>query len=268
MKPSKMRSDVVVTWPDEGIALIELNRPGSLNSLTREMTRHICDIFQELGSEESCRVVVLTGKGRGFCSGQDMKMAAKRPPDEAMIVKLRSQERFSRMVRAMRAMQQPVIAAVNGPAAGAGMALALGADVRLAAPEAVFLVAAVKIGLSGGECGISWHLPRLIGASRAAEILLTGRAVGAREAERIGLVTRVVDSDCLIDSALDLARDIRANAPLSVELTKQLMWSNLSNDFDEAIDLENRTQLIAGATADAAEAKRAFVEGRRPRWTV
>jgi enoyl-CoA hydratase len=266
MNMANATGDVVVTWPDEGIALVELNRPESLNALTREMTGQIGDTFRQLGRDESCRAVVLTGRGRGFCAGQDMKAAAARPRDEPMLVKLRSQERFSGMVRAMRSMHQPVIAAVNGPAAGAGMALALGADVRLAAPAATFLVAAVKIGLSGGESGISWNLPRLIGASRAAEIMLTGRLVAADEAERIGLLTRIVPAEGLIGAALDLARQIRSNAPLSVELTKQLIWANLSNDFDEAIDLENRTQLVAGATADAAEAKRAFAERRPPVW--
>jgi enoyl-CoA hydratase len=260
--------DVVVSWPEEGIALVELNRPAALNALTREMTGQIGDTFRALGDDPACRVIVLTGRGRGFCAGQDMKAAASRRPDEPVVVKLRSQERFAGMVRTMRAIRQPVIAAVNGPAAGAGMALTLGADVRVAAPAARFLVAAVKIGLSGGESGISWHLPRLIGASRAAEVLLTGRPVDALEAERIGLVSRVVEADQLIEEAMDVARQIRANAPLSIELTKHLMWANLSNDFDEAIDLENRTQLVAGASADAAEAKRAFVERRTPVWGV
>ena len=261
-----MAGDVVVSWPDDGVALVELNRPESLNSLTREMVIEISTTLAAVGAEPGCRAVVLTGRGRGFCAGQDMKAAAGRPADESIVVKLRSQERFSGMARTIKSLRQPVIAAVNGAAAGAGMGLALAADIRLASPTAAFHVAAVKIGLSGGECGISWHLPRLVGASRAAEIMMTARPIGAEEAERIGLVSRVVPAEELLDAALDVARQIRANAPLSIELTKHVLWANLSNDFDMAVDLENRTQLMAGASLDAAEAKVSFLEKRDPVW--
>ncbi len=212
---------------------------------------------------------MLTGAGRAFCAGLDLAghvrgaMGRSRGPAE----RLRGQEAFAAMVRTIRAIPQPVVAAVNGAAAGAGMALALAADVRLAAVSARFHVAAVKIGLSAGECGISYHLPRHVGSSRAFEIMLTGRPVDAAEAERIGLVSRMVDDADLLDSALETAEAVCANSPFAVAMTKKIMWANLDAGFTPAIELENRTQILAAMTADSGEAMRAFVEKRQPVFT-
>jgi enoyl-CoA hydratase len=161
-------------------------------------------------------------------------------------------------------MPQLVVAAVNGPAVGAGMAIALSSDVRLIAPSARFLVAAVRIGLSGGESGLSYLLPRMIGASRAFDILLTGRAIDAEEAERIGLCVRIVEGDALIDAALDYARTVLANSPFSVRHTKRMMWDNLDLSHEAALELENRTQILATMTRDYDEAVAAFTEKRPP----
>jgi enoyl-CoA hydratase len=167
----------------------------------------------------------------------------------------------------MRALRQPVIAAVNGPAAGGGLALALASDVRLAAPAARFGVAFVRIGLSGCDIGVSWLLPRLIGASRAFELMLTGRVVDAAEADRLGLVSRVVEDRPVVDAALDVADEILANSPTGVWMTKEVMWSQLEvGSLQAGIDLENRTQIMTSMTEDLREAVTAFVEKRPPRF--
>ena len=260
---------VVVTWPRTAVALVTLNRPHHLNALTLGMVDQIASTVHELGRQPGCRAIVVTGAGRGFCAGLDIGDFLDRTGDRprGSAERLDSQERFAGMVRAVRAVAPPVIAAVNGPAAGAGLGLALAADVRLAAPSARFHVAAVKIGLSAGECGISYHLPRYVGTSRALEIMLTGRPVDAGEAERIGLVSRVVPGEDLLHEALAVADAICANSPFAVRMTKQVTWANLGASFDQAIELENRTQVLAVQTADSREAMVAFTEKRPPVFT-
>jgi enoyl-CoA hydratase len=169
----------------------------------------------------------------------------------------------------MRAMPQPIIAAVNGAAAGGGLALALASDIRVASTAGRFNVAFVRIGLSGCDIGVSWLLPRLIGASRAYELMLTGRIVEADEADRLGLLTRVVDADALLDAALDEAGLIIANSPFGIQMTKEVMWSQLEvGSLAAGIDLENRTQLLASTTGDMVEATRAFMEKRPARYST
>ena len=177
------------------------------------------------------------------------------------------QERLSRLFERLIRLPQPVIAAVNGAAAGGGLALALAADVRIAGEGASFIVANARIGLSAGECGISWLLPRLIGLSRAFELMLTGRAVDAAEADRIGLVSRVVPVAELMETALGIARTIAANAPFGVRMTKEVVWANLQTpDLQAAIALENRTQVLCALTGDVDEAMAAFREKRAAVW--
>jgi enoyl-CoA hydratase len=180
-------SPVLVDWLQPEIAVVRLNRPHRLNALTPDMVDLFDATLRDLSANVDCRVVVVvTGTGRGFCAGLDLgDMVEQDRIDESIGHVLRTQERFAAIVRATRGLRQPVIAAVNGAAAGAGLALVLGCDIRLAAESAAFYVAAVKIGLSAGECGISYHLPRLVGSSRAFEIMLTGRPVRAEEALRI-----------------------------------------------------------------------------------
>jgi len=260
---------ILLDWPAPQVARIHLNRPDRLNALLPEMVVQLRERLLALDAEvEGCRVVVLTGSGRGFCAGLDLVAAVERNGVATSIPEhLRSQEHFAGMIQAIRSIRQPVIAAVNGPAAGAGMGLALAADIRLATPDAQFHVAAVKIGLSAGECGISYFLPRLIGAGRAFEVMLTGRPVKADEAERIGLVTRVVPDDELQGAALETAAAIIANSPFGIWMTKTLMYPNLDADsLDEAIALENRTQILAVTTGDSREAMSAFVDKRKPQY--
>jgi enoyl-CoA hydratase len=254
----------------EGVTVVRLNRPNRLNALTQLQVVDLHQILDRIGADQTCRVVIITGTGRGFCAGVDLHASVARnkdKPDDLMI-KLMYQENFGLMAKRIRMLRQPVIAAVNGPAAGADMALALAADIRIAARSAKFLIAAVKIGLTAGEAGISFHLPRLIGASRAFETMLTGRPVNADEADRVGLVSLVVDDELLMGKALGMAETILANSPYSTQHTKRIMWTNLeASSLDAALDLENRTQILATMTNDFHEASRAFTEKRKPRFT-
>ena len=264
------QSDVVLTRPEAGVAVLTLNRPQRLNALTRETVARVNAALDRLAGDERCRALILTGAGRGFCSGQDMTASNQRSQADAsgVVEKLHWQEQFSGIGRRLRALSQVTIAAVNGPAVGAGMAIALSCDMRIASPGARFLVAAVKIGLTGGEGGISYLLPRMIGASQAFDILLTGRAIEAEEAERMGLVRPLCPPERLVDEALAYARLILANSRYSIAHTKKLMWENLdAASYDAAIMAENRTQILGTMTEDYKEATAAFVAKRPPRFT-
>jgi enoyl-CoA hydratase len=261
---------LVVSTPAPDVRLVTLNRPERLNALTRELVAELNGALDRLAADEDCRAVVLTGAGRGFCSGQDLQAASARHTQapSGVVEKLHWQDQFAGMGQRLRAMPQLVVAAVNGASVGAGMALALAADVRLVSPSARFLVGAVKIGLSGGESGLSYLLPRLVGAGRAFDILITGRAVEAVEAERIGLALRIVEPERLVEAAVDYASSVLANSPYAVRVTKRLVWENLdAPSYQAALELENRSQILATATEDYVEAVRAFTEKRPPVFT-
>jgi enoyl-CoA hydratase len=251
-----------------GVTLLTLNRPERLNAMTAELIGELHDALDSADTDRSCRVVVLTGAGRGFCAGLDLNgYGAPSGPRETGRVEsgLATQKDIARLVPRLRAMSQPVIAAVNGPAAGGGLALALASDIRIAAASARFNVAFVRLGLSGCDIGVSWLLPRLLGASRAWELMLTGRIIDAEEADRIGLVLRVVPDDGLLDEALETAGLIAANSPWGVRMTKEVMWSQLEvSSLQAGIDLENRTQILSSFTGDMGEAVAAFLEKRPP----
>jgi enoyl-CoA hydratase len=261
---------VQVSSPRPGVALITLDRPERLNAMSHELVADLHDALDGVATDRGTRVVVLTGAGRGFCAGLDLKGAGAAPGTEGLgrvPAGMVGQQHIASLVPKMRALRQPVIAAVNGPAAGGGLALALASDVRLAAPAARFGVAFVRIGLSGCDIGVSWLLPRLIGASRAFELMLTGRVVDAAEADRLGLVSRVVEDRPVVDAALDVADEILANSPTGVWMTKEVMWSQLEvGSLQAGIDLENRTQIMTSMTEDLREAVTAFVEKRPPRF--
>jgi enoyl-CoA hydratase len=268
MSDEQSQGDIIVERPAEGIAVVTLNRPARLNALTRETVAQLNQMLDALAADDRCRAVILTGAGRGFCSGQDLAVANSRNKEQVsgVVDKLFWQEQFASMSARLRAMPKLVVAAVNGPAVGAGMAIALSADARIATPSARFLVAAVRIGLSGGESGISYLLPRMIGASRAFDILMTGRPIEAEEAERIGLVLRLVEAEQLEAEAIAYARTVLANSPFSIAHTKKMMWENLDASFPAAIASENRTQILAAMTHDYREATAAFIEKRAPRF--
>lgn len=253
-----------------GITLLTLDRPERLNAMDMTLIGDLHDALDAVAADPACRVVILTGAGRAFCAGLDLKDPGRAPGTEGRgraQAGMATQQHIASLVPKLRGLRQPVIAAVNGAASGGGFALALAADVRIATPAARFNVAFVRIGLSGCDIGVSWLLPRLIGASRAFELLLTGRMVEAEEADRLGLVSRLVPEAELLDAALETAAAIAANSPFGVWMTKEVMWSNLeTGSLQAGIDLENRTQILASFTGDMAEAVQAFLEKRPPQY--
>lgn len=263
-----MTGVVVVEQARPGITKITLNRPERLNAMNYELVAGLYAALDEVADDRSCRVVVLTGTGRGFCAGLDLAEGAA-PPRAAGMSRAHAgmtvQKMIAGLVPKMRSVPQPIIAAVNGAASGGGLALALASDIRIAAKSARFNVAFIRVGLSGCDVGVSWMLPRLIGASRAFELLLTGRLIDAAEADRIGLVTRVVPDASVVDSALETADLIVGNSPFGVRMTKEVMWSQLEiGSLQAGIDLENRTQVLSSFTGDLTEAMAAFLEKRPP----
>jgi enoyl-CoA hydratase len=255
-----------ITQPDDGVTQITLDRPAKLNAMNVELISELHAALDDIGRDRACRAVIITGAGRGFCAGLDLGGYGIAPGGEdvgPVQTSMATQKHIAALVPKLRSLPQPVIAAVNGPAAGGGLALALASDIRIASKTARFNVAFVRIGLSGCDIGVSWMLPRLIGASRAWELMLTGRIIDAARAEEIGLVSTVVDDDTLLDTAMTIAGEIRANSPWGVAQTKEVMWSQLEiPSLQAGIDLENRTQILSGQTRDMQEAMRAFLEKR------
>jgi enoyl-CoA hydratase len=241
-----------------------------LNAMNATLVTELHDELESIARDQSCRVVILTGSGRGFCAGIDLAGYGRAPSADGrgrVEDTFATQTHIAALVPRLRNLPQPVIAAVNGAAAGGGLALALASDVRIAGASARFNVAFVRLGISGCDIGVSWLLPRLIGASRAWELMLTGRIIDAKEADRIGLVLRVVPDDELMESALETAALIAANSPWGIRMTKEVMWSQLEvGSLQAGIDLENRTQVLSSMTGDMQEAVAAFLEKRPPRY--
>lgn len=259
------------TTPRPGIAQLTLHRPEKLNAMTAELVQTLHEELDRIAVDPDVRVVVLTGSGRGFCAGLDLGGYGQAPDTAHLGATQRGfavQKHIASLIPHLRSLPQPVIAAVNGPAAGGGFALVLGSDVRLASTTAKFNAAFIRIGLSACDIGTSWLLPRLVGASRAQELMVTGRVFDADEAYRIGLVVELHDPDALLDAAYAKAEQIMLNTPFGVALTKEGMWSALEiPGMQAAIDLENRQQIMASATADHREAMQAFLEKRPPSYT-
>jgi enoyl-CoA hydratase len=251
-----------------GVTILTLNRPERLNAMTVGLVTELYDALSSSATDRGCRAVVLTGAGRGFCAGLDLGGYGEAPGTEdagQVEAGFATQTHIARLVGRFRSLPQPVIAAINGPASGGGLAIALASDVRIAASSARFNVAFVKLGLSGCDIGVSWLLPRLIGASRAWELMLTGRIIDAEEADRIGLVLKVVPDGEALAAALETAALIASNSPWGVRMTKEVMWSQLEvASLQAGIDLENRTQVLSSLTGDMQEAIRAFIEKRSP----
>ncbi len=249
--------------PEPGIGLVTLNRPERLNAINPAMIEDWEALFGALSREEGIRVLLLTGAGRGFCSGADLSEALDQRNSEAFadpehFLRL-AQERYAGLILGLRAIPQPVIAAVNGAAAGAGLCLALASDVRFASPAACFIASFINIGLSAGELGTTYLLPRLVGLSAAAEILYTGRKVGAEEALRIGLVNRVVPPEALLETAMACARQMTAKNPAGLRLTKRALDRNIdAPSLAAAIDFENRNQSLMVFSGEFFELIRPF----------
>ncbi len=265
-------SDVEIEYPRPDIAILRLNRPESLNALSWALVEELHAALDTLDRNNACRIVVLTGAGRGFCAGLDLRDQGNPGAVTAGVsgprAGLLAQNRMASLIPHLRRIQQPLIAAINGPAFGGGLALALGCDIRMAARSATMCVQFIRVGVSGCDIGVSYMLPRLIGASRAHDLILSGRRFDAVEAERIGLVTRLSDDGQVLDDALALASEICEFAPFAVFATKQVMWANLDvHHLEAAIQLENRNQIMAGSSGETVEAARAFFEKRKPVWS-
>lgn len=250
--------------PREGVALLTLDRPQRLNAITFPMFDELHDVCARLASDEATRVLVITGEGRAFCAGLDLDEAAKLPemPTPELAA---GQEHWGATVTAIRGLPQPVIAAVHGPATGGGLSLALAADIRIVSTEARINAAFVRIGLSAGDLGVSWALPRVVGLGRAAELMFTGRFVDAEEAVAIGLANRAVEPGDLLPAAFEMAEQIVANSPYGVRLSKRVLQSNVdAPSLETALEVENRGQVLATRTEDMVEALEAFRAKRPP----
>jgi len=231
------------------IGLVTLNRPDQLNAINVAMLDDFNALFAKLAKDDAIRVLIITGAGRGFCAGADLNDAVVHKDTTAFadpenFLRL-VQERYAALILGLRRIPQPIIAAVNGAAAGGGFSMALACDIRVAAPEASFVASFANIGLSGGELGTSYLLPRLIGVARSSEILYTGRKVKAEEAERMGLVNRVVPREALIETALSYARPMIAKNVGALKLTKRVLDQNIdAPSLEAAVNLENRNQTL------------------------
>lgn len=254
----------------DGVVQLTLNRPDALNTFNQELVSELHAALEGVERDETCRVVVLTGAGRAFCGGLDLNGYR----DEELVAAqgslrrmLSRQVEIAELARRLHHLRQPVIAAVNGPAAGGGLALVLASDIRIACTGAIFAVSFIRAGYSGCDIGTSWLLPRIVGAGRAHELMLTGRRFDADEALRLGLLTDVLAAEALLPAALAKAAEIRLNSPLAVELTKQGMWIALETpSFDGSIEFENRQQVVTAFSEDQCEATRALLGKRVPRF--
>ena len=261
-------SEPLLIQKDGPVTFVTMNRPDRLNALNLPLVDGLCQYFESLYRERETRVVVLRAEGRAFCAGLDMA-----PEDGASAnseltgprASLELQTRISDIYRAMRKCPQPIVSLVQGAACGGGFSLALASDIRIAADTAKMNAAYIKIGLTGCDMGSSYFLPRLIGASRAAEIIYTGRFITAHEALSMQLVSKVVPEEELIGAATPLIKDMLQTAPMGLRLSKQAL--NLAIDapsLDSALAMEDRHQALLAGTSDAKEAIDAFLAKRPP----
>ena len=251
----------------ENVLLVTMNRPKRLNAITFETFDEFIDLSDKITTDRTIRAVVITGQGRAFCAGLDLDEASALEAMTAMEM-MYGQEHWAAAFQRLYELPVPLIAAVNGPATGGGLAIALAADIRIASTAARFNSAFVRIGLSSGDIGVSWALPRIVGMGHAAEMMMTGRFYEAEEARAIGLVNRVVEPSRLLESAYETAAQIAANTPLGVMLTKRLLASNVdAGGLRSAMEIENRGQVLATRGSDFREALAAFREKRQPAFT-
>ena len=260
---------VKVDRPRPQVALVTLDRPERMNAMAFDVMIPLRERIEEVSVDSETRVVVLTGAGHGFCSGADLEDPGTLPNIDGLTltsIARRAMEVLDDVVLALRKMHQPVIAAVNGPAIGGGFCLSLAADMRVASEAAVFRAAGINNGLTASELGISYLLPRAIGASRAFDIMLTGRDVDAAEAERIGLVSQVVGGEALLGVCYAMAERIIGYSRVGIEVTKRMLWSGLeAGSLAAHMDHEGIAQLyVRLTTQNFEEAVRARKEKRTP----
>jgi 2-(1,2-epoxy-1,2-dihydrophenyl)acetyl-CoA isomerase len=255
-------ADTVLRKLDGGVLTLTLNRPDALNSFTVELKEALLAALKDAARDEKVRVLIVTGAGRAFSAGQDLK--ERQDPGAADLgTELRA--RYNPIILAMRRLEKPIIGAINGVAAGAGLSLALACDIRLAADTASFIEVFGRVGLVP-DTGSSWFLPRLVGYARAAEMAFTADPVDAATAERIGLVNRVVPAADLLTEAQALAARLASAAPLALGLAKRALNRALEANLEQALEFEAQLQAIAGRSGDYKEGVAAFVEKRPPKF--
>jgi 2-(1,2-epoxy-1,2-dihydrophenyl)acetyl-CoA isomerase len=253
-------TDTVLYEVREGVAVITLNRPDRLNAFDKKAALALQSRLDEAAAATEVRAVLLTGTGKGFSAGQDLaEVVDPTGPSMAQILS----EHYNPIVRRIRSIEKPVVAAVNGVAAGAGANIALCCDVVLASEEAVFIQAFSKIGLIP-DSGGTWFLPRLIGWQKASALMMTGDRVTAKEAESMGMVYRVVPAAGFMEAAMDMAKNLALMPTRSFAFTKQALNESFRNTLDEQLDLEDRLQQRAAATSDYREGVEAFLAKRKP----
>ena len=253
---------VTLEQPSDAVRIIRLDRPERLNAITFELVADLHDALDTVAGDESCKVALLTGAGRGFCAGLDLKdfgtppSAGEHPRYPAGTT---GQSFMANLTQHIRATPQIVVAAVNGPAYGGGLSLSLACDLRVAARSATFCSAFIKTGLTGTDIGVTYLLPRLIGASRAFDLIVTGRTIDADAAERLGIVSQVFGDDGFLDAALGVADGVAGYTGIGLRMTKEVMWANLDTpNMAACIALENRNQTIAGSSPEVQEYMRAY----------
>lgn len=259
--------DTIKIDHEDGIDWLTLNRPESLNALSRDMMLELQHYFGALYTKYDTRVVIIRGAGRGFCAGLDLKEPRPEGVESGAVTGLRSQRRVSEIVMRMRRAPQPIISLIHGPASGGGFALALASDIRLAGPNARMNAAFIRIGLTACDVGVSYFLPRLVGSALASELLLTGRFIDADRAKEYGLVSAVYPEAELEQAGRDIAGEILANSPVGVRLTKECL--NMSVDagsLEAVIAMEDRQQILVSTTGDMREGVDAFMEKRTPQY--
>jgi enoyl-CoA hydratase/carnithine racemase len=251
----------------EGIGTITLDRPDRLNALTFEVYRELRDRFDALSGEAAVRAVIITGAGRAFCAGGDVKEIIGPLFEADAAGRLEFTRLTCDLVRSMRRLPKPIVAALNGTVAGAGAAIALASDFRIGAEEARIAFLFVKVGLSGADMGAAYLLPRIVGAGRAMELLALGEFIDAREAERIGLYHKVVPASVLGDEARRLAARLAAGPGFGIGMTKTMIDREMGMDLDTALEAEAQAQAICMEHPDYREAYEAFLAKRPPRFT-
>ncbi|KEI43292.1 enoyl-CoA hydratase [Saccharopolyspora rectivirgula] len=259
-------TDVLLSEDNNGVRLLTLNRPDSFNALTVELKERLLEALRQAAADDSVRAVVITGAGKAFCAGQDLKehvaMLEANDPTPLKTV----EEHYNPLIKTVTSMPKPVIAAVNGTAAGAGASLAFACDLRIASDNAKFLMAFANVALSA-DSGASWTLPRLIGYGRAMEMMLLAEPVDAQEALRIGMVNRVVPAGQAVEAASELASRMAVGPTSAYARIKETMLAAAAEGLAEALAVEAGAQAEAGQTTDHREAVQAFVEKRTPRFT-
>jgi 2-(1,2-epoxy-1,2-dihydrophenyl)acetyl-CoA isomerase len=252
--------ETVLRSTADGVLTITLNRPEALNSFTVEMKEALLGAFKEAARDREVRAIVLTGAGRAFSAGQDLK---ERQGADVSDLGTELRLRYNPIILAMRRLEKPIVGAINGVAAGAGISIALACDIIIAAENATFIEAFSRVGLVP-DTGSTWFLPRLIGSVKAAEMFMTADPVDAATAERIGLINRVVPADRLMDEANVLAGRLAKSAPIALALAKRALNRTYDENLEEALDFEAQLQSVAGRSNDHKEGVAAFVEKRPP----